>query len=256
VDSTGSVGTQNGNRIYDYIVNQWKQPITEQTLKVAVEKLREANQLTFKSAARIKFDQASSGWTPDQIDFVVNWMKRNGLDTDGDNAFVNAAALMNAMSGRTLTTDNLTWCLQYVQGKGAPLVWKPRPTESTPHRGHNANRPPTAEDMRWMPKEEVNRAHVGKINHSSDPRFNGTLESERRLEQERRFGGGDNSIREDIAMAEKIWQSEIDKLRGETYRETERIQQAARSAPGSARQRHEAAVKMQQQIRREKELMR
>jgi len=256
VDNTGSAGTQNGNRIYDYIVNQWKQPITEQTLKAAVEKLREAGQLTFKSAARIKFDQACSGWTPDQIDFVVKWMKVNGLDTDGDNAFVNAAGFMNAMSGRTLTTDNLAWCLTYLQGKGVGLEWKPTPSQNQPNRGHKATSP---DDYRWMPKEEVNRAHAGKNSHSSNPNFNGQKQREERIAEERRLGNAsDAAIQQDHAMTEAYWQRETARAvaTGTTHSERARIQQAANQTPGGAANQFKAAKAEANRLRLERERVR
>jgi hypothetical protein len=109
--------------------------------------------------------------------------------------------------------------------------------------------------MHFMPKSETNLAHAGRPSHSSDPRFNGTLEREQKREAERRAGVADSATESAKAM-EVYWQGEIDKLikTGVTHSERNRLAQVAQQTSGSARQRISAVKAEADRIRRDREL--
>jgi hypothetical protein len=247
----------NTNMLLQYF-EQWNPtfPINAATIKQAIDLLTEKNLLKWISPAQLSFEAASRGLSVAQLAVLTSGLSAYTLITEGDEGYENKVAMLGYLQGRSIDHDTIFKGASFLQAKGVKLYWKPAPSQNQPSRGHNASKAPTPQDMVWISKEDANRAHVGKINHSSDPRFNGEKERQEKLAQERRFGGGDDSIRKDIEIAEKMWQSEIDQLRGETHAETERIQAVARQTPGGAMQRHKAAVKEQAKIQREKQLLR
>jgi hypothetical protein len=54
----GTVGENNAAAIRDYFLDLYKEDINDRTLPLAVERLRKAGRLVFRSAAKAKFDQA------------------------------------------------------------------------------------------------------------------------------------------------------------------------------------------------------
>jgi hypothetical protein len=183
------------------------------------------------------------------------------LITEGDEGYANKAAMLGYLQGRSIDHDTIYRGVSYLQGKGTNLYWKQTPSQNQPSRGHNAVRPPTAQDMRFAPKEETNLpGGQGRYNYAADERFNGAKERRERLEQERRAGVTDSDVQvmESTRAMEYYWQGEIDKLiaSGVTHSERNLIAKIAQQAPGSARQRHTAVKAEADRIRRARELVR
>jgi hypothetical protein len=227
--------------------------ITAASIKQAIDLMTEKNLLHWKSQDQVKFEQVSSGLSQRDLQILDSGLTNYNLVTAGDEGYANKVAMIEYLRGRQVSHDEIYRGAQYLMGKGVNLYFKPMPSQSTPHRGVNATRPPSSNDMVWISKEDANSAYLGRPNHALDERFNGSKERRERQEQERRLNMPHETF-EDHNAAERLWESQIKQLVGETHSETARIQAVARQTPGSARQRFSAAKQEQAKIQREKQL--
>jgi hypothetical protein len=241
----------NINELADYTAGSWKVLLNEESLGIAFKNLSEAGRLKLKSAAKLRCEQATQGYTTERQNILADWLKsRHLISPPTDEGFENAAAMLGAMRGRSFDYHNLDFCLTYLQSKGQKLYWLDRPSQLQ-NRGHIATSP---EDYRWMPKSETNTPGPGLVSHSSNPKFNGKAEREAREAERRRFNP-DAKIEEDIALANKLWNEQIAKsvAEGRTHSERARIAQAAQQTPGGPSDRAVAAMREAALIRKEHE---
>ena len=106
IELIGIDGENNGAAIGDYFLNLWKEDINAATLPHAVEQLRKAGRLVFKSAAKAKFDQAVQGVTHDQYEKFSAWLRRQRLVTTGDEGYENAENILTWIKEKNAPFDD------------------------------------------------------------------------------------------------------------------------------------------------------
>jgi len=244
--------TRNVSAFEDYLT-KWNVVVTDESLQKTYESLRAVpGVLQITSEARMKFAEASKGHNQGHQDILDRFFKRVHLvcEQDDDRTFENSTAFYRAMAGRQWTDDNLMWVLQYLQGRGTKLHWlERRPSDAPEYRGHRFD-PNDPNAFRFAPKSDTNNSSLPS--HANNPRFNGEAEREKREAERKRFNKPD----EDVAASHNyIWRQEIDRAiaEGRTYSERNRIEQAARQAPGGPRLQAEAAQREAALIRKERE---
>jgi hypothetical protein len=232
----------NANQLEDYMY-RWGVVIDAESLAVAFQKLSEAGVLKLRSVAQQKYDVAVQGYTQAHQDVLDAWLKRNHLvhDPTDDRTFDNCAEIFKAMKGREFNDSNLSWCRDYLIGKGIKLHFEERPSQRT-SRGHTATSP---NDFRWAPKEDSNHGPLSRHSHSNDPRFNGELDR-----QKMRLPGTPES--DLMASHNHVWMMQARALQGQNHAETQRVQKIVSSTPGGGRAAYEAGKAEQRRIENER----
>src|SRR5579872_283541 len=103
---------KNGDLVGGYICKTWNEDIKEQTLKVALEKLRD--QLTFIPAEQVEVTAILARLNQSQRDTVANWLGRQGrLESEGLHGFSNVSVLVAWLLNRAFEVSdaNLTTAL-------------------------------------------------------------------------------------------------------------------------------------------------
>jgi hypothetical protein len=248
----------NGELVVQWFESNPAIAVTPASVTQAIESMRD--RLHWKSQNQMEFEATvkSSGLSQQHLDVLEQWLHSRKLIDVGDEGYSNRVQFINYMRGRDWTFENLDRGITYLQGNSrTALHWQILPSQNQPSRGHNANRPPTPNDMVWISKDEANSPYLGRPNHARNSKFNGELERQQKREAERRVGVADSTT-ESARAVEFYWQGEINKLiaTGVTHSERNRIAQVAQQTPGSARQRHSAVKAEADAIRRSRELSR
>jgi hypothetical protein len=153
-DSTAAI--RNGDHIGGYIVTTWNEDITEHTLRVALEQLKDA--LTFISPLQAEVTEILSKLDQGQRDIVATWLaKQHRLETEGDHGFSNVSVLLAWLLNRryAITEQGLTMALGNCQTNGRrKLYWKEGPKQ----------------DRSYGPGGRINWALVNKSEEGFMPR--------------------------------------------------------------------------------------
>jgi hypothetical protein len=144
----GSVGEQNANALGDYIVDLWKVEITDETLEVALGKLRD--RIVFYTPAQVKYRKIAAE-DIERANQLIAWFQGPGntsLVRAGDQGFENQTALLVELKGREISSREIQNAIGRLSFKsGLHFVPAPRPVDSRQH----------VDDGRgFMPKDSVN----------------------------------------------------------------------------------------------------
>jgi hypothetical protein len=172
-------GLSNGEHIGAYIGRTWNEDITEHTLTVALEKLRD--RLTFIPPERIEVAKILSKLDQGQREIVASWLaKQHQLETEDLKGFSNVSVLVAWLLNRkyAISEANLTTALGNVQNSShRKIYWKENPKQS---REYVQGRPNHAFGLTDEPKpaatpqqEYVN----GRKNHAYTPPGNALIRS-------------------------------------------------------------------------------
>src|SRR3984957_17760798 len=166
---------RNGQNIGTYIGTTWNENITEHTLNVALEKLR--NRLVFIPAEEVEVAEILSKLDQGQRNIVASWLShQHRLEVEGPKGFSNVSVLVAWLLNRryAISEANLTTSLGNVQNSGhRKIFWKELPKQSReyvqgrPNHAFGQTEEPKAADMRE--REYVN----GRKNHSYVERKSG-----------------------------------------------------------------------------------
>jgi hypothetical protein len=125
-------GIRNGEYIGGYIGHTWNEDITEHTLKVALEKLRD--RLTFIPAEQVEVVEILSKLDQSQREIIASWLSRqHRLETEGPKGFSNVSVLTAWLLTRkyAISDANLTTALGNAQNSGhRKIFWKELPKQS------------------------------------------------------------------------------------------------------------------------------
>jgi hypothetical protein len=124
-------GIQNGEHIGRYIA-LWDVDISEDTLKVALEKL--SDRLVFIPALQVEVAEILAHLDQSQRDIVANWLShQHRLEVDGPKGFSNVSVLVSWLLNRrySVCESGLDMALGNVQNTGKrKIFWKESPKES------------------------------------------------------------------------------------------------------------------------------
>ncbi len=122
---------RNGEHIGGYVGHTWGEDLTEETLKVALEKLRD--RLTFIPAEQVEVVEILSKLDQGQRDIVAAWLaKQHRLETDGPRGFSNVSVIVAWLLNRryAISDQGLTMALGNCQANGRrKLYWKEGPKQ-------------------------------------------------------------------------------------------------------------------------------
>jgi hypothetical protein len=161
-------GLRNGENIGTYIGETWNEDITESTLQVALEKLRD--RLAFVPAEEVEVAEILAKLDQGQRDIVASWLaKQHRLETEDLKGFSNVSVLVAWLLNRryAVTEPGLDMALGNVQNSGRrKIFWKENPKQS---REHVQGRPNHAFGQTEEPKAAATREREyvnGRKNHS------------------------------------------------------------------------------------------
>src|ERR1700689_4674593 len=159
---------RNGENIGTYIGTTWNENITEHTLTVALEKLRD--QLVFVPAEQVEVAEILAKLDQNQRDIVASWLShQHRLEVDGPKGFSNVSVLVAWLLNRryAVSEAGLDMALGNVQNTGKrKIFWKELPKQSReyvqgkPNHAFGQTEETKAADIRE--REYVN----GRKNHS------------------------------------------------------------------------------------------
>src|SRR5262249_45442357 len=247
--------THNAKALLKHLAGDWRVVIDEESIRAGFKALSEIGALKLRSVAQQKYDQAlkNGNYTQAHQDILDRFLQQVHLvsDPNDDRTFENCAAIFNAMRGYDFTSDNLLYVMQYLQGKGVKLFWSERkdPNKAIEFRAHRFDRnDPNA--YRFAPKTETNRPSFPS--HSGNRYLNGQEEREKREAERQRFGKQPDDV---VAAQHLMWRQMVDRAiaEGRTHSERNRIEQAARQAPGGLREQAEVAHREAALVRRDRE---
>jgi hypothetical protein len=115
---------QNGEHIGGYVAGTWGEDLTEQTLTVALEKLRD--RLTFIPAEQVECAEILAKLDQGQRDAVASWLSRQSrLETEGPKGFSNVSVLVAWLLNRRYSVDasGLDMALGNAQNSGHRKIW-------------------------------------------------------------------------------------------------------------------------------------
>jgi hypothetical protein len=199
----GPVGQQNVIAIGDYIIDLWKEEITEHTLSVALEKLREAGRITFYTPVQAKYKKiaAEDIERANQLNAWFHSQANTSLLKDGDEGLENQAALLVELRGREIsqkTIQDAAGRLSY--RSGLHFVPVSRPVDPRQHKDDGSG---------FLRDEKNPRYRNGRINHAyQEP-------------------GSQQETPKNLDPSEARWREMAEALRGNTHSknaELERIQ--------------------------------
>ena len=131
VFAEGEIGSQNANRLVDYLLNTWNVDVNEQTLTAALDRLR--NQIRFYTPLEFEYKTLAARMTEAQRDLILNFITRRGLKDDGENQLVNFNTIASWMSEKNtpIATSTLDAALGNIMNHSRrPLLWKQRLQDS------------------------------------------------------------------------------------------------------------------------------
>jgi hypothetical protein len=155
---------KNGELIGGYICTTWNEDIKEQTLTVALDKLR--NQLEFIPAERVEVAAILARLNQGQRDIVASWLsKQHRLETEGLKGFSNVSVLVAWLLNRTFEVSeaNLNTALGNAQNSGhRKLFWKalPKQDRSIGPGGRINHAVVNKSEEGFMPRSQTNRTYL------------------------------------------------------------------------------------------------
>ena len=149
----------NGEKIFQYIVETWQEQVTPYTLGVAVQKLTEARQIEVLSPAAITYFKISRQEDPARVKALSDWFENQQIIVkDDDLGFQNATALLLELRGRDITQRSIQEAVGRVGHRNGlhyvPVKRRPDPRQHTLRPGES-----------FMSKSETNlsaRDHARK----------------------------------------------------------------------------------------------
>jgi hypothetical protein len=153
---------RNGENIGTYIGTTWNEDITERTLMVALEKLRD--RITFISAEQVEVAEILSKLDQNQRDIVASWLShQHRLEVNGPKGFSNVSVLVAWLLNRryAISGANLTTALGNAQNSGhRKLFWKEPPKQDRSIVGQKINHALVNKSVEgFMPKSQTNRSY-------------------------------------------------------------------------------------------------
>jgi hypothetical protein len=154
-------GIKNGEHIGGYIA-LWDVDITEDTLKVALEKL--SDRLVFIPAEQTEVTEILAHLDQSQRDIVANWLShQHRLEVDGPKGFSNVSVLTTWLLNRkfAITDANLTMALGNAQNTGRrQIFWKalPKADRSIGPGGRINHFLVNKSEEGFMPRNQTNRS--------------------------------------------------------------------------------------------------
>lgn len=159
---------RNGENIGTYICTTWNEDITEHTLLVSLEKLRD--RLVFIPAEQVEVAEILAKLDQGQRDVVASWLShQHRLEVEGPKGFSNVSVLVAWLLNRryAVTEAGLDMALGNVQNTGKrKIFWKANPKQN---REYVQGRPNHAFGQTAEPKASVTREREyvnGRRNHS------------------------------------------------------------------------------------------
>lgn len=153
-------GIRNAESITAYIVDAWREDITDYTLKVALEKLR--GNLVFIPAEQAEVMEILAKLNQAQRDTIASWLQRqHRLETDGVKGFSNVSTLVSWLLNRkfAISAENLTTALtNNINNSRRKIYFKELPKEdrsTATGRINHAVFNKSAEG--FMPRSQTNR---------------------------------------------------------------------------------------------------
>lgn len=154
----GSVGEQNVLAMGDYLLDTWKVEITEDTLKVALDKLRD--RIAFYTPAQARYRKVAAE-DPARANQLNQWFQspaNTSLVKDGDDGLENQAVLLAELRGRDITPLTVQDAIGRASFKtGLHFVPSPRPVDPRQHKDDGSG---------FVSKNSDPRYRGGKLNHS------------------------------------------------------------------------------------------
>jgi hypothetical protein len=221
-------GIKNGEHIGGYIA-LWDVDITEETLKVTLEKLRD--RLTFVSPLQTEVVDILSHLSAPDRDVVANWLShQHRLQTEGPNGFSNVSVITAWLLNHkyAITEANLSTALGNCQTSGHRKIhWKELPKQ----------------DRSYGPGGKINHAVVNKSEEGFMPR-NQTNRSARQIAEDNRPKV--ETVPTPVSINEQ-YQSKAEALQGRSHGQTEQARKFFVMIPGTStidwQQTHAARLK-------------
>jgi hypothetical protein len=153
---------RNGENIGTYIGETWNEDITEHTLAVALEKLRD--RLVFVPAEQIEVAEILAKLDQNQRDVVASWLSRqHRLETGDLKGFSNVSVLVAWLLNRkyAISEANLTTALGNAQNSGhRKLFWKDLPKQDRSIVGQKINHAlVNKSEVGFAPRSQTNRTY-------------------------------------------------------------------------------------------------
>jgi hypothetical protein len=161
LNDSSPAAIKNGDEIGGYIVQQWLEDITEHTLGVALEQLRD--RLTFISPEQAEVQDILGKLDQGQRDTVAAWLAKNHrLEVDGPKGFSNVSVLTAWLINHkfAISEANLNTALGNAMNSGHRKIhWKEPPKADRSYGpggklNHSVVNPSTEG---FMPKNQTNR---------------------------------------------------------------------------------------------------
>ena len=221
-------GIKNGEHIGGYIA-LWDVDITEETLKVTLEKLRD--RLTFVSPLQTEVVDILSHLSAPDRDVVANWLShQHRLQTEGPNGFSNVSVITAWLLNHkyAITEANLSTALGNCQTSGHRKIhWKELPKA----------------DRSYGPGGKLNHSIVNPSTEGFMPR-NQTNRSARQIAEDNRPKV--ETVPTPVSINEQ-YQSKAEALQGRSHGQTEQARKFFVMIPGTStidwQQTHAARLK-------------
>jgi hypothetical protein len=166
-------GVANANHIGNYVALTWGEDLTEATLQVALEQLKD--RLTFISPQQAEVTEVLRKLDQGQRDIVATWLgKQRWLETEADQGFSNVAMVVAWLLNRryAVSEAGLDMALGNVQNNSKrKLFWKETPKESReyvqgrPNHAFGQEEPKPKAAAVGVQQEYIN----GRKNHAYTP---------------------------------------------------------------------------------------
>ena len=207
-----AAANKNAEAIAAYVVDQWDRDITEDTLSVALQQLRD--RLTFISKEQAEVTAVLSGLTQSEKDVLSGWINRQRrlVVTNNNEGYSNIATLVSWIKahGFAVSEHSLNNAIGNCQNSGhRKLFWN-----EAPHQGralpNHVNHALTDDGKGFAPKSETNRSWRDIVN-SNKPKPEAPVEA----------------IHENF-------QAKADSVIGRTHSATQQARRILVTVPGSA----------------------
>jgi hypothetical protein len=156
-------GVRNAESITAYIVDAWKEGITQHTLQVALEKLRDL--IVFIPREQVEVMEILGRLDQGQRDVVARWLShQHRLETEGIHGFSNVSIVVSWLLNRnfTITEQNLTTALTNSMNNGhRKLFFKesPKQDRSIGPGGKINHALVNKSEEGFMPRSQTNRSY-------------------------------------------------------------------------------------------------
>jgi hypothetical protein len=214
LNDESTAALHNGEHIGAYIGHTWNQDITEHTLKVALNKLRD--QLVFIPAEQVEVAEILANLDQGQRDIVASWLShQHRLEVDGPKGFSNVSVLVAWLLNRryAISEANLTTATGNAQNNGhRKLFWKE----------------PSKHDRSIGPGGKLNHSIVNKSEEGFMPRSQ-TNRTYRQMMQ-------DNHVKETPVASVSIdpeFKSKAENLVGRSHGQTDQARRLFIMVPGT-----------------------